>query len=75
MTTNVAARQSEWAIRAAGIRDWKTLAEGLTYEQALAKEQAEAERLGCESGPGGPRLDGPVWSVYYFKYDYDRMRR
>ena len=56
------------------IRYWKEkeghtystiLASGLTYDEALAREEKEAKDRGCRQSGGGPRISGRVWSVYY----------
>lgn len=41
------------------------LAEALTYDEAKVLEKHEAEKRGCEQEEGGPRVEGPVWSVYH----------
>lgn len=55
------------------IRHWKRteghtgamiLATGLTYDEAQARETAEAHTHGCWHSPGGRRVSGQVWSVY-----------
>ena len=40
------------------------IASGLTYDEALAREQQEARAGGCRHDDGGPRIAGRVWSVY-----------
>lgn len=41
------------------------LASGLTYSQALAREEREAKRRGCRYHGGGAFVAGAVWSVYH----------
>ena len=41
------------------------LASGLTYQQALEREESEAKSKGCKYGPGGQYVSGAVWSVYH----------
>ena len=43
----------------------KILASELTYDEAQHREKEEAVNKGCVSSPGGPRIRGRVWSVYY----------
>ena len=43
----------------------KVLVEGLTYNQALAREKKEAEERGCHYSPGGPKDNRRDWAVYY----------
>ena len=56
------------------IRDWKRdeghiygeiIATDLTYDEAQERERLEAQLFGCYWRPGGERVKGRVWSVYY----------
>ena len=69
MSTNPQERRQYWSGQVRNLHNWRILASGLTYEQALAREENEARQRGCVAEPGGPRMDGPVWSVYYFEHD------
>ena len=68
MTTNPSERRRYWESQHPGLRNWRVLVSGLTYDEAQARERREAQRRGCEAEEGGPRVPGRVWSVYYFEF-------
>ena len=63
MSTSPKERAQEWA-RDEGHTHYDILASGLTYDEALVREELEAEARGCTASGGGPRISGNVWSVY-----------
>ncbi len=68
MTTDLAERKTFWQ-KKYGIRfyGWDVVESGLTYEQAQSLEN-EYRKHGFEGDAGGPKVPGPVWSVYIFYY-------
>lgn len=64
MSTDPQERISYWK-KIEGHTGSEILATGLTYEQAHAREELEANRRGCRRSPGGQYVVGPVWSVYH----------
>ena len=68
MATDVASRVSQ--LKAQGTvperATYRTLASGLTYDEANAREQESRQNCGrhCQGQAGGPYKAGKVWSVY-----------
>ena len=63
MSATPAERIKDWK-KAEGYTQGGILATGLTYDEALAREKAEATARGCKQSGGGERKEGRVWSVY-----------
>ena len=68
ITTNPERRKREWKMRHQNLRNWKIIANGLSYSLAQQKEKKYAQRDGCIANPGGPNNGKRNWSVYYFNY-------
>ena len=67
MTTDPDERKSYWKKEHPTLENWEIVASKLTYDEAQEKEN-EYRRRGYEGSPGGPRVQGKVYSVYTFKY-------
>ena len=63
MSTAPGERIEHWR-REEGHTDGEVLASSLCYDEAQALEKKVAKELKCEAAPGGPRIEGQVWSVY-----------
>ena len=63
MSTAPGERIEHWR-REEGHTDGEVLASSLCYDEAQALEKKVAKELKCEAAPGGPRIEGRVWSVY-----------
>lgn len=72
MTKDPDRRKREHEAAYEGFSNWRILASGLTYQEALAKEDNAAKTYGCYAEPGGPVSAGRVYSVY--KFNYTRKR-
>ena len=69
MTTDLEERREYWKNRHPyTFRNWRVLARNRYYDDAAAIEREAATRGGCVAESGGPRIPGPVWSVYRFEY-------
>ena len=64
MSTDPEGRIEHWK-RVEGHTYSRILAEKLTYNQALAREQREARERGCKSSAGGNPVSGSRYAVYY----------
>ena len=61
-------RKKAWLLKKPSLRNWTIIRTGLTYDEAKAVETYYVKKYGYEGSPGGPRLRGPVYSVYTFTY-------
>ena len=69
ITTDLEKRKAYWESQHRTLRNWKILSgPHRTKAAAQAREDEEAERLGCVAHPGGPDVPGAMWYVYYFRY-------
>ena len=64
MSTDPQSRINYWKNKE-GHTHSKILAQGLTYNQAQARESSEANARGCRHSGGGQHVSGSVWSVYH----------
>ena len=64
MSTTPQERIDHWK-REEGHTHSAVLARGLTYDQALVREQREAKARGCKQSPGGARNGLSNWAVYH----------
>ena len=60
-------RKREWESQGRVISGFTVIQRGLTYEQAQEME-TRLRNQGYTAEPGGPRVAGPVYSVYVFEY-------
>ena len=68
ITTNLEERKKYWKRKYPNLQDWRAIDNGLSRLDAQKKEDEYAERHGCESHHGGPKISGKKYSVYRFNY-------
>jgi len=69
ITTDLAARKSYWKRKfPRTFRNWQVVATFHSKSHAQAYENILANSWGCQSAPGGGRVERPVWYVYYFEH-------
>ena len=64
MSTDPETRINYWR-QVEGHTQGSVIAQHLTYNEALEREQLEANRRGCRYYGGGQYVAGRVWSVYH----------
>lgn len=71
MTSRPYERIKEWQKIYPNLRNWRILETGLTYNQALKKEndyRNSLEKFDIESQPGGMPKQGFIYCIYVFEY-------
>ena len=60
-------RKQEWIATGRVMSNFQVIKQGVTYEVALTLE-THYKAQGYEAEPGGPRIQGAVYSVYTYDY-------
>lgn len=68
ITMNPDLRKREWQRLYPNLRNWAVLGTYDSKPEAQAREDAEANRLGCAAAPGGNGPKSAIWHVYRFEY-------